>query len=190
MLELATVLKSTGSEVLVALFQDSNDVYLDVGHLNLTYLNTGEDINVTLTARVTAIDGSVGKYKGAPTVKYKRASVTTLMNGVVQLPFPSLFPFDFLTLQAALKAQYGLVVEAQDVLIPNTSTVMADATLITSDMATVDVVELRIADRSPRFLPFSIGGGSFFVKVVDPNGGQLDYLAGTTTLGSVTTMDA
>lgn len=190
MLELSEVLKSTGNEVLVALFQDSNDVYLEVAHLDLTYLNVGADIQVTLTARVVATDGSVGKYKGAPTVKYLRGNVTTLLGGGQQFPFPSLFPFDFATMSAALKAQYGLVIEAQDVLIPNTTTVMTDATLITSDMANIDVIELKIANKSPRFIPDALSGGSFFVKVVDPNGGQLDYLAGTTTLGSVTTMDA
>lgn len=190
MLELVTVLKSTASEVLVSLFQDSNDVYLDPAHLDVTYLNSGEDINATLTARVTATDGSVGKYKSVTTVKYKRGNVTTLLSGVVQLPFPALFPFDFATLKAALKAQYGLVIEAQDVLIPGTNDLMTDATLLTSAMATIDVIELRIADRSPRFIPKSLSGGSFWIKVVDPNGGQLDYLAGTTTLGSVTTMDA
>lgn len=190
MLELATVFKSTGSEVVVALFQDSNDVYLDAGHLNFTYVNSGVDINVTLTARATAVDGSVGKYKGAPVVKYARGNVTTLMSGVVQLPFSSTFPFDFATLKAAMKAQYGLVIEAQDVLVPGSTTVMTDATQIISAMAVMGVIELKIADKSPRFIPNSLSGGSFYIKVVDPNGGQLDYLAGTTTLGSVTTMDA
>jgi hypothetical protein len=189
-LELATVLKSTGNETLVALFQDSNDVYLDMGHLDLTYSSAADTINVVATARVTALDGTAGKYKGAFTVKYKRGNVTALMNGVVQLPFPAVFPFTFATLKAGLKAQYGLVIEAQDVLIPNTTTVMTDATSITAGMAVSGVVELKVADKSPRFIPKSANGGSFFIKVVDPAGGQLDYLAGTTTLGSVTTMDA
>lgn len=190
MLELATVLKSTGNETLVALFQDSNDVYLDMDHLDLVYASAADTISVVASARVTAPDGTAGKYRGAFTVKYKRGDVTTLMNGVVQLPFPSNFPFTFATLKASLKVQYGVVIEAQDVLIPNTTTQMTDTTQITAAMATVGVVEFKVADKSPRFIPKSVGGGSFFVKVVDPNGGQLDYLAGTTTLGSVTTMDA
>lgn len=190
MLELATVLKSTGDEVLVALFQDSNDVYLDIAHLVLTHVGVGTKVSVKLTPRATATDGSVGKYKGSPTVIYERGNVTTLMNGVVQFPFPSLFPFTFSALKASLLSQYALVIEARDVLIPNTTTPMDDATLITAAMTTGGVLELKVATNSPRFIPSSLAGGSFFVKVVDPNGGQLDYLAGTTTLGSVTTLDA
>jgi hypothetical protein len=189
-LELATVLKSTGDETLIALFQDSNDVYLEIPHLDLIYTHAADMITVVGTARIVATDGTPGKYKGAMTLKYKRGNVTTLMNGVVQLPFPANFPFSFSTLKASLKVQYGLVIEAQDVLIPNTTTLMTDDTQITAAMAVAGVFELKVADKSPRFIPKSAGGGSFYIKVVDPSGGQLDYLAGTTTLGSVTTMDA
>lgn len=190
MLELATVLKNTGNKTLVALFQDWNDVYLDIPHLDLTYTSSADTINVLATARVTATDGTPGKYKGSMSLKYKRGNVTTLMNGVVQLPFPSDFPFSFSTMKASLMVQYGLVIEAQDVLIPNTTTQMTDDTMITAAMAVAGVVEFKVADKSPRFIPKSAAGGSFFIKVVDPNGGELEYLAGTTTLGSVTQMDA
>lgn len=190
MLELSEVLKSTGNEVLVALYQDSNDYYLDIPHLDLTYASNGNRVNVTGTARVTSTDGQAGKYKGSFQVNYLRANVTALTGIVVQFPFSSVFPFTFATLAAALKAQYGLVVEAQDVLVPNTTNQMTDATQITAAMPVGGVIELKIADKSPRFIPKSLGGGSFYIKVVDPNGGQLDYLTGTTTLGPVTTLDA
>lgn len=190
MLELSEVLKSTGNEVLVTLFQDSNDYYLDIPHLDLAYVNLGLRVSVTATARVTSTDGLPGKYRGSFNVNYGRANVTTLMSGTQQFPYSSQFPFTFAALATALKAQYGLVVEAQDVLIPNTTNQMTDATQITAAMASAGVVQLKIADKSPRFVPNSVGGGSLYVKVVDPNGGQLDFLAATTTLAPVTTLDA
>ena len=190
MLELSEVLKSTGSEVLVALFQDSNDYYLDIPHLDVMYAGAGLSVNVVATARVVATDGQPGKYKSSFAVQYKRASVQTLTNGTVQFPFTSLFPFTFATMAAALKAQHGLVIEAKDVWIPNTSNQMTDATQITASMAAGGIVKFDISNNSPRFVPRDNSGTAFYVKVVDPNGGQLDYLAATRTLGAVTTLDA
>lgn len=190
MLELSEVLKSTGNEVLVKLFQDFNDHYLDTDHLDLAYTNQGQVVTCVMTARVTAISGVPGRYKNSVPLTYKRANVTTLLNGYVEFPFTTAFPFTFATLAAELKGQYGLVVEAQDVLIPNTTTQMTPTTAFNETMATGGVIELKIADKSPRFLPKSSNGGSIFIKIIDPNGGELSYLAGTRSLGNVTLLDA
>jgi hypothetical protein len=143
-----------------------------------------------MTARVTALDGQPGRYKGQVPLTYKRANVTTLLNGYVEFNFTALFPFSFATMAANLKGAFGLVVEAQDVLIPNTTTPMTDLTMINETMAVGRVVEFKIADKSPRFLPKSSNGGSIFVRVVDPNGGELAFLSGTRDLGNVSLLDA
>jgi len=189
-MELSQVLKSTGVEVLVALFQDSNDYYLDDKHLDLDYVSNGARVLVNATARVTSTDGQPGKYKGAFQVNYLRANINTILNGATTFTFTGAFPFRFDTMAAALKAQYGLVVEARDFQIPNSPTVMQDSTMLTTAMQVGGVVEFRVHDGSPRFVPQSAFGTSLFVKVVDPNGGQLEYLAGTRTLAAITSLDA
>ncbi|MNU63352.1 hypothetical protein D3C71_526050 [compost metagenome] len=190
MLELSEVLKSTGNEVLVKLFQDYNDHYLETDHLDLSYTNQGQSVTCTMTARTTALSGVPGRYKGVVPLTYKRANVTTLLNGYVEFTFTAMFPFSFSTMAAHLKGAYGLVLEAQDVLQPTTGTEMTDLTMINEAMATGGVVEFRIADKSPRFLPKSSNGGSVFVRVVDPNGGELAFLSGTRDLGNVSLLDA
>lgn len=190
MLELSEVLKSTGNEVLVKLFQDYNDHYLDVDHLDLAYTNQGQTVMCLMTARVTALTGVPGRYKGTSSVTYKRANVTTLLSGYTEFPFTTGYPFTFSAMAAYLKAQYGLVVETQDVLHPTTGGVVTEATAFNEAMTAAGVLELKIADKSPRFLPKSASGGSIYVKIVDPNGGQLDYLAATQNLGNVSQMDA
>ncbi|MNJ78267.1 hypothetical protein D3C77_759650 [compost metagenome] len=67
---------------------------------------------------------------------------------------------------------------------------MTDLTMINETMAVGRVVEFKIADKSPRFLPKSSNGGSIFVRVVDPNGGELAFLSGTRDLGNVSLLDA
>ena len=190
MLELSEVLKSTGSDVLVKLFQDYNDHYLDVAHLDLAYTGNGQSVTCTMTARVTATSGVPGRYKGTVPVTWKRANVTTLLAGYVEFPFTTAYPFTFATMATYMKNQYGLAIEAQDVLHPTTGTAVTDATAFNEAMTVAGVLELKIANNSPRFLPKSSNGGSIFIKIVDPNGGQLDYLAATRNVGNVTLMDA
>lgn len=190
MLELSNVLKSTGNDILVALFQASNDVYLDVKHLNTVYANLGLDVSVTATARPVATDGAVGRYKGTFTIEYRRTKLATILSGSVTFPFPSLLPFRFDTMAAALKAQYGLVLEAVDFLIPGSNTVVTDATEFTEAHLVNGDLVLQVAELSPRFVPQTSAGTPLTIKVIDPNGGQLEYLAGTTTLPPVTILDA
>lgn len=190
MLELSEVLKSTGNEVLIKLFQDYNDHYLDVAHLDLNYVNQGQSVQCNLVARVTSTDGLPGRYKGTVPVTYKRANLTTLLGGYQEFPFTTGYPFTFATMAAYLKAQYGLVIETQDVLHPITNGAVETTTAFNADMTLAGVLELKIADKSPRFLPKSSNGGSLFVKIIDPNGGQLDYLGATRNIGNVTLMDA
>lgn len=191
MTTLSNVLISTGADVLVSLFEASNDHVLTPGHLTISYLGDGDEVVVTATAKILGDDNQPGRYSGFFVVRYPRESFSRLTGGAVEFLFTTLLPVSFATLKAHLASAYGLVVEAIDVVMPGGGNdPVTDATMFTAGDTVDGVLSLKIADNSPRFIPFSSGGDSIKVRIVDPNGGELNLLAATSYLSSVTSMDS
>lgn len=191
MVDISKLLRTSGDDVVVELFQETNDASLRKDHVTFSYVGQGQHVQCTLAARVLTEAGGVGIYKGAVTVSYKRADIATVLPNGPEFIFSATLPFTFKQLKDYLKANYGLVLENADVLAPGATTAVTDATQYRAEhLDGVGRLVLRIADHSPRFLPFANGGSGLLVKPVDPNGGQLDMLGATTQLNPATSLDA
>lgn len=191
LLNISEVLRMDSLTLLEKLYSQSNDHKLDSGHITVTYEAERDSIIATLTAKALTEDFQPGRYSGSTAVKYERESIQVLFNGVPTFYMSSLWPVNFKQVQQHLRNAYGVLIELQDVHLPNATAPLSTTTVFNeSDYVAKDyTIEFRISDLSPRFIAYSRGGASIKVRIVDPNGGDLELIGPTKLLFPVTSLD-
>lgn len=191
LLSISQVLTTTSAELLEELYSKVNDHDLDTRHVRLIYQPDGVFVNVTLTARALTDEMTPGRYTGQTTVRYQRESLQTLLSGTPTFFMATDWPVTFQQLKAHLQSTYGVLIENQDVNAPGTTVPISDTHQFTQAtyVGTAGVIELEIADSSPRFIPHTLGGASIRVRILDPYAADLELLGPTKLLPAVTALD-
>lgn len=190
---ISQVLSLSSQNLMENLYSMVNDHDLDTGHVTLTYQADGPYVNVLVKARALTDDFQPGRYSNETTVRYLREDLKVLFNGTPTFFYTGGWPVSFAQLKAHLLGTYGVLLENVDILTPGSDTeVIVDSHGFSQATyaLTQNVIELRIAPNSPRFVPHVEGGDSIYIRVLDPNGADLEYLGPTKQLPPVTSLDA
>ena len=191
LLNISEVLKTGSTATLALLYAQVNDHRLDPEHVNVVYEMDGESIKAHVTARVLTENMFPGRYKGTTTLRYRREALQVLFNGVPTFFLSQGWPVSFKELQQHLLNTYGVLVETRDVFVQGGVTELSPTYLFQKvDYVNKEhTIELRISDLSPRFIPHSLGGAAFVIRVIDPNGADLEYIGPNKLLTPVTSLD-
>jgi len=193
LLAISQLLGLSSTELLEQLYSLVNDHDLDTKHVALTYQADGPYVNVTLKARALTDEFVPGRYTNETVVRYLREDLKVLFNGTPTFYYTGNWPVTFGALKAHILGTYGVLLENADLLKPGSAveTVSDNFSFIEANYQGTDhVIELRVAEHSPRFVPHVSGGDSIYIRILDPNGADLALIGPTRQLPPVTSLDA
>jgi len=192
LLAISQILSLTSKDLLEQLYSLVNDHDLDTAHTTLTYASDGDYVLVAIKARALTDDFQPGRYTNETVVRYLRENLKVLFNGTPTFFYTGEWPVTFAALKAHLFGTYGVLLENADILTPgNTTQTIADSySFKQADyVGSQNTIELRIAPNSPRFVPHVRGGDSIYIRILDPNSADLQYIGPTRALPPATSLD-
>lgn len=193
LITISNLLRLSSAQLLEQLYIMVNDHDLDTRHVKLTYTGEGHYVNVNIKSRALTDEFQPGRYTNETNVRYLREDLKVLFNGTPTFFYTGDWSVNFATLKNHLLGTYGVLLENQDFLRPgSTSELITDSySFAQADyQSTQNVIRLHVAPNSPRFVPRAFDGDSLHIRILDPNGGDLQYIGPTKQLPPATSLDA